>query len=580
MSGDVSDRKRLIAITAGNLRNSHIYIRSFCDLLPNEFVGGTSKKQLANKMVTLYVDGLPHPIKTDIATDKTGKRKGIFRNQKWVKEFFKKQKIEEGDIIAFDHVDEGIFRVRLHERKNSNASIQTQGNNIGKRYDRYESKEGLKNPTPENDPNEKTTRRYRKVLSLFSGCGGMDLGFEGEFKVLKRCVNMQIHPEWVKKVQGKWIILQPTNFKIIFANDISLSAMRAWRSYFKNRGHSDNTFHLGSIVDLVKIAREGKNVFPKNVDIITGGFPCQDFSNAGKRRGFQSHRSHNGKLMATGEPTIESRGALYMWMREVIDIVRPKMFIAENVKALTTLADTKRIIENDFASIGQDGYIVLSRIFHAAEYGVPQTRERILFYGFSRAALLKKALIALISGCIPEDLDPFPTVTHWLPGKLYPYKHRDKLEKFVTTREALIGLPEPDNNLADASQKSYSGAAYYGRHCQGNVEVNLDSPCFTIRAEHHGNIEFRRLSKEHGGKNYDELRAGLSERRLTVRECARLQTFPDDYEFVRKGEFKDDNNKISCTEGYVLVGNAVPPLLAYHIARRLEQLWPLLFKEK
>ena len=89
-------------------------------------------------------------------------------------------------------------------------------------------------------------------------------------------------------------------------------------------------------------------------------------------------------------------------------------------------------------------------------------------------------------------------------------------------------------------------------------------------------IEYRRLSAVNGGNHKDELAAGLPERRLTVRECARIQTFPDDYEFV----FKAKNGKpgVCGSHAYKIIGNAVPPLLAYHIARNLQSKWSLYFK--
>jgi len=101
----------------------------------------------------------------------------------------------------------------------------------------------------------------------------------------------------------------------------------------------------------------------------------------------------------------------------------------------------------------------------------------------------------------------------------------------------------------------------------------------TIRAEHHGNIEFRRLSKEHGGKYLKELEAGLKERRLTVRECARIQTFPDDFIFTRSASVLGPDFALSPSDGYRVIGNAVPPLLAFHLAWRLQELWPSLFKK-
>ena len=100
-------------------------------------------------------------------------------------------------------------------------------------------------------------------------------------------------------------------------------------------------------------------------------------------------------LKEIDDPTSENRGMLYMWMREVIDIVGPKVFIAENVKGLVSLADVKQIIENDFRNV-RDGYIVVpARVINAANYGVPQTRERVFFFGFLKPTLKKNARVAL-----------------------------------------------------------------------------------------------------------------------------------------------------------------------------------------
>ena len=97
----------------------------------------------------------------------------------------------------------------------------------------------------------------------------------------------------------------------------------------------------------------------------------------------------------------------------------------------------------------------------------------------------------------------------------------------------------------------------------------------TIRSEHHGNIEYRRLSAQHGGKHSAELADGLEERRLTIRECARIQTFPDDYQFILPAA--NGERSVSASDAYKLIGNAVPPLLAYHIAKRLEENWEKYF---
>ncbi len=407
----------------------------------------------------------------------------------------------------------------------------------------------------------------KRLLSLFSGCGGMDIGFEGEFMCLKRSINIDQHPDWVRKEFEYWVELEPTIFKTVFANDIRADAKAAWVSYFRNKiANPENIYHLASIVDLVKKAKTNREVFPQNIDIVTGGFPCQDFSISGKRMGLNSDKSHLGKSIDYNTPSIETRGNLYMWMRDVITITSPKLFIAENVKGLVNLNDVKSIIERDFAKADNSGYIVVpARILYAPDYGVPQARERVIFFGFKRDALREEAYLALTSSHIPEQYDPYPPKTHG--ENLYPQ---------VTCKEAFIGLKEPEISK-DLSQLKYSKAKYMGKHCQGQTEIKLNSVSPTIRSEHHGNIEYRRLSLEHGGKYTDELNRGLKERRLTVRECARLQTFPDDYQFIQSNTKEKIN--VSASSAYKIIGNALPCVLAYNIAKNIEKKWALYFKE-
>lgn len=408
------------------------------------------------------------------------------------------------------------------------------------------------------------------VISLFTGCGGLDLGIEGEFAVKQECLNYMIHSDWKDDcLRPGWDIIKPTVFKTVFANDILRPAMAAWVPYFTKRNNRKEDYRLRSIVDLVKDYKSGvPNVFP-SADVVTGGFPCQDFSVAGKRLGFQSHKSHNGYYLTDNDnPTEENRGKLYMWMREVIEIVKPKVFIAENVKGMVSLQNVKQTIERDFRNIGS-GYLVAdARVLYAPDYGVPQTRERVVFIGFRRDALRSKALAELERKEIAADYDPYPVKTHGQNGQ--------NSRKYVAVKYVLKDLKEPDKS-DDLSQRSYSKAKYYGSHCQGQSEINLNAPGPTIRAEHHGNIEFRRLSFVNGGSNFLELNKGYIERRLTVRECARIQTFPDDYEFVRTGAILGDEYRLSVSEGYKVIGNAVPPLLGYHIARRLQKIWDKLF---
>lgn len=416
------------------------------------------------------------------------------------------------------------------------------------------------------------TAAVHHVLSLFSGCGGMDLGFEGDFRVLDRSVNKAMHKDWISQEdKNGWVRLRKTCFHTVFANDIKPEARATWVNYFGSKGINASTYCLQSIVDLVKLEKENKfSIFPSTVDIVTGGFPCQDFSIAGKRLGFDSDTGHNGKKMRSEAPNTENRGHLYIWMREVISITQPKLFIAENVKGLTNLKDVKEIIEKDFSSVCNGGYLVVpAKVLNAAEYGVPQGRERVIFFGFKRSELRKEAREALEKEVIDKAYDPYPERTHYLSECLDGIR-----EPYVSVREALAGLEEPEDTK-DINQKKYSKAKYMGRHCQGQQEVKLDGVGPTIRSEHHGNIEYRRLSKEHGGVYEEELESGLPERRLTIRECARIQTFPDEFSFVIPA--MGEECSVSASEAYKIIGNAVPPLLAYHIAKNIEEKWELYF---
>lgn len=429
------------------------------------------------------------------------------------------------------------------------------------------------NPTTKKIKEEK--QDVLNVLSLFSGCGGMDLGFEGGFSVLEQSVNEILTPHFIdKKNKDGFTKLRKTKFKTVFANDILTDARNAWVNYFSKKGHNSEDFYKESIVDLVKMYRNGVNVFPEEIDVVTGGFPCQDFSLAGKRNGFNSHKNHKGELVEKETASAETRGQLYMWMKEVIEITQPKIFIAENVKGLVNLDNVKEIIQNDFSSANGNGYIVLDpRVLHSANYGVPQSRERVIFIGIKKSALKKSALEELEKEVISERYNPYPSPTHSYTVE------GDNLKDFVKLKDLFKHLEEPENT-DDLSQRFYSKAKFMGKHCQGQTEIKLAGIAPTIRSEHHGNIEFRRLSVANGGKIENELNEGLNERRLTPRECALIQTFPPDYDFVienkygRKGSFL-----VSPSQAYKIIGNAVPPLLAYNLAKRIEDVWHLYFKK-
>ncbi len=167
------------------------------------------------------------------------------------------------------------------------------------------------------------------VVSMFSGCGGMDLGFTGGFEVFGRRY-------------------RSLPFEIIWANDLNGEACKTYR---RNLGHD---IHRGDVWSLI-------NSMPQSADVLVGGFPCQDISVNGKRAGVNGPRS-----------------GLYKAMVEAIKRLKPKVFVAENVKALLRHEAWLQQVVSDFKGLG---YNLHYQLYRAADYGVPQTRERVLFVG-------------------------------------------------------------------------------------------------------------------------------------------------------------------------------------------------------
>ena len=299
-----------------------------------------------------------------------------------------------------------------------------------------------------------------KVISLFSGCGGMDLGFTGGFSFLG-------------KKYGK------TPFEIVWANDFNEAACR---TYARNIGQH---IHHGDVWKLM-------DDMPEQADIVIGGFPCQDISVNGKGAGVDGERS-----------------GLYRAMVEVVSRTKPKVFVAENVKGLLMKhnAESLKRVLTDFMGLG---YEVTFQLYHAADYGVPQSRERVIIVGTRPD--------------VPRFNPPQPT---------------HALTERVNARDAIGDLtdhPEDEKFNHVWSRANASGE-------QGNRRMIADRPGYTIRAECHGNIQF-----------HYEL-----PRRISMREAARFQSFPDSFTF---------DSKLRETERQV--GNAVPPLLAWHIAKAVK----------
>ena len=156
MSGTVADRKRLLRVTAGNLRNNHLYINGHYDFFPANCIGASKKSANANgKLLLIQLAGLKTTIETDIGTDaRTGRPRRIFRGRKWVREFFEYHAIKTGDVLALERL--GSHRYRLYP-----FDIKTQRN--------HEWREFAGRPLPGRGPT---------ILDLFAGCGGTALGFK------------------------------------------------------------------------------------------------------------------------------------------------------------------------------------------------------------------------------------------------------------------------------------------------------------------------------------------------------------------------------------------------------------------
>lgn len=309
------------------------------------------------------------------------------------------------------------------------------------------------------------------VVSLFSGCGGLDLGFRGGFKFLDKA-----YPR--------------LNFNVEWANDFNQDACLTFQKYFG--GH----IVCGDITKILSTSLQNSlfdKTLPNHTDVVLGGFPCQDFSHAGKRLGFSS-----------------KRGVLYRSMIEVVKRTNPYVFVAENVKGLLTIdaGEAIKIIIRDFENLG---YHVVPNLYFAADYGVPQARERVI-----------------IAGTRKDVLPPF--------GHPKP----------VLNKKTWISVEKAIADLVD-KKEGFRANHYWSKarknNGQGNNRINRERPGPTMRAEHHGNIEW----------------LWNGERRLSAREAARIQSFPDDFIFYP-----------STSSAYKQIGNAVPPVLGWHIAKAIQ----------
>ncbi|NET26393.1 DNA cytosine methyltransferase [Okeania sp. SIO1I7] len=333
--------------------------------------------------------------------------------------------------------------------------------------------------------NKKQWKTPPNLISLFSGCGGMDLPFHY------------------------------AGFKVIWAIDSNLYACQTFKR------------NIDDVIEHNQIENIDINGVPE-ADLITGGFPCQDFSMIWKRPGLEG-----------------TRGNLYTYFLEFVKRKQPKAFIAENVKGLLSANKHQAIqrIISDFESISP-GYLVKPKLYKFADYGVPQFRERVILVG-----------IRMDTGF--NFIHPQP---EYGLGRKYPYKtagealknvekipHNNEHQKIQARTIEILKRIKAGGNFRDIPKDS----PYYVKGMISHVyrRIDPDKPSATIIAGGGGGT---------WGYHYPEPRS------LTNRERARLQTFPDSFVFA--GSFTEIRRQI---------GNAVPP---NGIVSIVESLIPL-FKD-
>lgn len=303
------------------------------------------------------------------------------------------------------------------------------------------------------------------IVSLFSGAGGLDLGF----------------------IQA--------GHTVIWANDIDKDACETYR---KNIGDHIVCADIKGI-DIQSIP---------DCDIVIGGFPCQGFSMANMRRSIEDERNQ-----------------LYKFFYSVIKEKQPLFFVAENVKGILSLGQGSviRQIETDFQDAG---YITSVNLVNMADYGVPQTRQRVIILG-QRSDISNEMLVH-----IPQKTNSR------MPDK-------DHLPRWISIEEAISRFPDPDMPNGYLNH-IYSAYKVEFRNFTGHRQTDAQKPSPTILARGNGKGGVCAIPHYNG------------KRRLTIRESAAVQTFPDDFEFI--GAMN------SC---YRQIGNAVPVHFAYLLGQEL-----------
>ena len=320
-----------------------------------------------------------------------------------------------------------------------------------------------------------------KVVSLFAGAGGLDLGFK------------------------------QAGFEIVAANEFDKTI---WKTYEQNH---DAPLLRDDICNI------GSDEFP-DCDGIIGGPPCQSWSEAGSLRGIDDPR---GKLF-------------YEYIRILRD-KKPTFFLAENVKGMMAQRHNGAVedIVEQFENAGYDVHIFL---LNASDYGVAQDRKRVFYVGF------RKDLGAKFAPPLPYE----DKLT--LKDAIYDLKD-----------SAIPALPKnkTNNSACMVENHEYFTGAYSTIFMSRNRVRRWDQPAFTVQASgRQCQLHPQAPVMPKVEKNLNKFVEGSEHlyRRLTVRECARVQGFPDDFVFYYE----------NVNDGYKMIGNAVPVNLAFEVAKSIK----------
>ncbi|MGE3759594.1 MAG: DNA cytosine methyltransferase [Pseudobdellovibrionaceae bacterium] len=308
---------------------------------------------------------------------------------------------------------------------------------------------------------------------------------------------------------------EDAGFDVVWANEYDKTI---WDTYREN--------HKQTILDTRSI-RDIPSYEVPDCDGIIGGPPCQSWSEAGALRGIQ-----------------DARGQLFFEFMRILADKRPKFFLAENVSGMM-LPSNVRALNNIIELFEECGYKLSFTSVNASDYGVPQDRKRVFFVGFR------------------NDLDirfDFPKPT--------------TVEEKVTLRDAIgdlakSAIPATDNNRSNKNKcrvpnHEYMIGGFSPIYMSRNRVRAWDEVSFTIQAGgRHAPMHPQAPKMKFIEQNVRQFVEGKERlyRRLSVRECARIQTFPDDFKFIY------DN----IADGYKMIGNAVPVLLGKQIAQKIKQ---------